>query len=438
MKSPCPDKEVCGSCGWSHIPYDKQLKQKLSDINGSFKIKNLKVETSATTPNPSLEKEGEPLECKEILPAVKTEHYRDRMDFVIDFEGRVGLREKGKWWRVIDDHTCFISDEKIEAHFKQVRDWTKTADLSFFDRKAHTGLLRYAVIRSSSIGQTMISIVTGAPSDEIERDRIRLAMKELSKIANPTTLIWSINNTPSDVSFGDELQTISGPGFIEEEFETIKPPSAFAKASADRLTPPSKGGEPHNATPLLTKEGLGEVSKTYKIKYQISPNAFFQTNLYTAPELLKTVQEFAGDVSNKTVLDLYCGTGFFSIAFAKNAKKTFGVELVPEAIADAKRNAEINNVEVEYYDAKTEEFDWKSLNADIVILDPPRSGMHDKALQDVIEAQPQEIIYVSCNYKNFARELVKLQKYYKVTHMRAIDMFPHTPHVELITRLELR
>ncbi len=376
MNSPCPNKEVCGSCGWSHIPYDKQLEQKLSDINGSFKLKKLD------------------LRCEEILPAMKIEHYRNRMDFVIDFEGRVGLRQKGKWWRVIDDHTCFIADKKIEKHFKQVRDWTKTAGLTFFDRKAHTGLLRYAVIRSTSIGQTMINIVTSAPTNKVEEDRIQLALDELVQLANPTTLIWSINHTISDVSFGDELQTISGPGYIEEEFD--------------------------------------------EIKYRISPNAFFQTNLDTAPLLLKTVQKFIGNASNKTILDLYCGTGFFSIALAKDVKKTIGVELVPEAIEDAKVNAELNNVEVEYHDAKTEEFDWKDLNPDILILDPPRSGMHDKALQDVIDARPPEIIYISCNYKNFARELVELQKYYQVDKMRAIDMFPHTPHIELITKLELK
>ena len=105
----CPNKELCGSCGWSHIPYDKQLTQKLADINGSFALKELD------------------LKCEEILPSPVTEHFRNRMDFVIDFEGRVGLRQKGKWWRVIDDHTCFLASEDIERLFHIVRDWTKTS-----------------------------------------------------------------------------------------------------------------------------------------------------------------------------------------------------------------------------------------------------------------------------------------------------------------------
>lgn len=370
MQTPCPNKEVCGSCSWSHIPYEKQLQQKLSDINGSFALKKLE------------------LACEKIVPSPKTEHYRNRMDFVIDFEGRVGMRMKGKWWRVIDDHTCFISDTEIERLFHVVRDWTKTADLSFFDRKAHTGVLRYAVIRVTKHGESMLNIVTSVPEDP---ETVRTALKQLAEASSCTTLIWSQNSTVSDVSYGDLLETIAGEGTINEVI----------------------GGR----------------------TYRISPNAFFQTNSHGAEELLSTVEEFCGELSEKHLLDLYCGSGFFSIALSSSAGKTTGVELVPEAIVDAKKNAELNNVDVDFHDAKTEEFDWKALGADVVILDPPRSGMHDKALADVIAALPETIVYVSCNYKNFAREMVELQKYYDVAAMRAIDMFPHTPHVELVTKL---
>lgn len=372
MKNHCPNKDVCGSCSWSHIPYEKQLKQKLSDINGSFKLKNLDHRV------------------EEILASPNTEHYRNRMDFVIDFEGRVGMRMKGKWWKVIDNHTCFLADKKIEKLFYIIRDWTKTAGISFYDRKSHEGVLRYAVIRATKKGETMINIVTSAPGSE----DVKSALEELNSLTKPTTLIWSVNNTITDVSFGDELHTISGPGFI--------------------------------------KETVGE--NTYKI----SPNAFFQTNSQASELLLDTVKEFAGDLSNKTLLDLYCGSGFFSIAMSKNSKNTIGIELNEEAINDARTNAEINKSDVEYIATSTEKYDWSIHNADVVILDPPRSGMHDSALADVIKNAPRTIIYISCNYKNFARELVQLEKYYTVEKMRAIDMFPHTPHVELVTLLEKR
>lgn len=382
MKSLCPNKDVCGSCSWSHIPYEKQLEQKLSDINGTFKLKELD------------------LQVEEIIPSPETAHYRNRMDFVIDFEGRMGLREKGKWWRVIDNHTCFISDQRIEEAFHTVRDWTKTAELSFFDRKAHTGFLRYAVIRKSLLDELMIIIVTSAPADDTERERALKQLNLLAEQSEATTLVWSINHTITDVSFGDELHTISGPGYITEMI------SGF--------------------------------------QYRVSPHAFFQTNSYGASRLVETVAEFAGDLSNKTLLDLYCGSGFFSIHLAGKAKKTVGVELNAEAIADARENVTLNqkhnllatDVDIEYFDAKTEDYDWSVHDADVVILDPPRSGMHDSALADVIKNAPQTIIYVSCNPKHFAREMVQLQEIYDVSAMRAIDMFPHTPHVELVTRLD--
>jgi 23S rRNA (uracil-5-)-methyltransferase RumA len=372
MTTLCPKKSECGSCSWSHIPYDKQLLQKISDINGSFKLKGLS------------------LSCKEILPSPKLEHYRNRMDFVIDFEGRVGMRMKGKWWKVIDDHTCFLGDEKIEEHFKTVREWTKSAEVSFFDRKAHHGLLRYAVIRISRFGESMINIVTSVP-DENEKDHLRSELEKLADLTKATTLIWSQNDTISDVSYGSILENISGPGVIVEEVRGVQ--------------------------------------------YKISPNAFFQTNSHGADTLLETVDEFCGDLTDKTLLDLYCGSGFFSVALASRAKKTIGVEMVEAAIADARVNAKLNNVEVDFTSAKTEDFDWTTLGGDVVILDPPRSGMHDKALADIIRTLPETIVYVSCNYKNFAREMVQLEKHYDVAAMKAIDMFPHTPHVELVTKL---
>jgi 23S rRNA (uracil1939-C5)-methyltransferase len=373
----CPNPERCGSCGWSHIPYEKQLKQKLADINGSFAIKKLD------------------LKVEEIVASPITHHYRNRMDFVIDWQGNVGLREKGKWWSVIDNHPCFIADQKIEDAFFISRDWAKKCGLSFYDRKANVGFLRYAVIRSTTLGETMIIIVTSAPKDADEEAAAKKALEELAVTSKATTVVWSINHTISDVSFGDELRTISGPGTIEESIAGYR--------------------------------------------FRISPNAFFQTNPQGAAQLLDTVREFATNgavgTTEKTLMDLYCGTGFFAVALAASFKRTLGVEMVKEAIVDAKINAELNNATIEFHDVKTEDFDWMKTGADVVILDPPRGGMVDKVLQDVIAAKPETIVYVSCNYKNFAREMVILSKYYDVEAMRAIDMFPHTPHVELVTKL---
>ena len=383
MKVLCPDKEVCGSCGWSHIPYEKQLTQKLSDINGSLALKEL------------------PFTCDQILPSPRTSHYRNRMDFVIDFEGRVGLRQKGKWWKVIDDHCCFISDQKIEEIFKIGVTWAKQCGLAWYDRKAHTGLLRYLVIRATSIGETLINVVTSVPSSEDEAKLAHEKITELARITSATTVLWAKNSTQSDVSFGDQLDIVIGEGVIKEEIAGYQ--------------------------------------------YLISPQAFFQTNSYAAPLLMNAVVEYAGDVANKKVLDLYCGSGFFTMPLAKVAGSTVGVELEPLAIMDARQNAELNRVSVQFFDEAVEkkidtgspepQFDWGTLDADVVIVDPPRSGMHDKAFKKLCEVKPERLVYVSCNYKHFAREMQTLKDIYNLEAIKAIDMFPHTPHVELVACL---
>jgi len=374
---PCPNPDVCGSCRWSHIPYEKQLKQKLSDINGSFALKELD------------------LACETIIPSPKTDHYRNRMDFVIDFEGRVGMREKGKWWRVIDHHTCFLADEKIEALFSHVRAWAQTCGLSFFDRKAHTGFLRYAVIRSTSTGETLINIITSTPETAcFKYDTIVSNLKHLAELAKPTTLLWTTNETISDVSFGDNETVIAGPGYLTESINGVA--------------------------------------------YRISPQAFFQTNLYAAPLLQETVIGLVNEGA-KTVLDLYCGSGFFSLPIATKVEHVTGIELNEAAIEDAKRNADLNNLtNTEFFAAKTESLKLTNYPADTIIVDPPRSGMHDHALASLIETKAKQIIYVSCNYKNLARELVQLTQHYEVPDLIAIDMFPHTPHVEVVCNLLLK
>ena len=372
-KEQCPNPNLCGSCGWSHIPYEKQLQQKLSDINGSFKIKEVN------------------LECSEIIPSPKIGHYRNRMDFVISFKGEVGLREKGKWWRVIDNHPCFISDEKIELLFAKTSEWVKNSGLSFFDRKAHTGFLRYAVIRASRLGQSMINIITSAPTDE-ESAIFPEKLAVLQKLTGVDSLNWAINHTINDVSSGDETRMAHGSGFIEE-----------------------------NVSGYI---------------YKISPHSFFQTNSWASPLLLDSAREFLNLAPKpKLLLDLYCGSGFFSIALASTAEKTLGVELVSEMIEDAKENAQRNKVNVEYVSGAAEAIEWQKHGADTVILDPPRSGLHDDAIKKLIQNSPQTILYISCNYKSFAREMALLKNTYEVVKMRAIDMFPHTPHVELISLL---
>jgi len=372
----CPNKQVCGSCSWSDISYPDQLEKKLNSINES------------------LSSAGFGAVCENIEPSPKTSHYRNRMDFSIDYRGNIGLKEKGKWWKVIDNHTCFIGDEKIEELFHKCRDWIKTSGFSYCDRKTQKGLLEALVIRHTTTGESMINIVTGPDFVETNEPIIKDKLLELSSFVKSTTLIWSVNHSIADVSFGDEMKIVSGEGFIEEQVNGIK--------------------------------------------YKITPNSFFQTNSYAARVLQDTVLDFAGISKAKKALDLYCGSGFFTLPLSKMFQEIRGIEIALEAVEIARENARANNLYAEFSCGKTEDYDWENLKPNLVVVDPPRSGLHPNVIKTLLDKKPSRVIYVSCNYQRFSEEMLKFSGSYKLTKVVAVDMFPHTPHVELVSLLTIR
>jgi 23S rRNA (uracil-5-)-methyltransferase RumA len=387
MSDKCPNKKICGSCEWSEIPYQEQVSRKLKEINRYF------------------EQNGFDYRVGDIKSSPKTSHYRNRMDFVIDYQGNFGLREKGKWWKVIDNHTCFIADEKIEETFHRCYEWVKKCGLSCLDRKTHKGLLSYIVLRCSTLGELMINVVTSPDFLEKDKGAIEKNFKELDEKICPvdkstaTTLVWSINHSKSDISSGDEIKIISGKGFIEEEINGIR--------------------------------------------YVIAPNTFFQTNSLSAANLQEIVMKFAGKIKAKNILDLYCGSGFFTIPLSKIGNQTTGVEIIEEAVDTAKRNAKKNNAltnksQAEFICEKSEDLSWQNTPADLIVLDPPRAGLHKNVIRTLKEKKAKNIIYVSCNFRNFVNELKIFSTNYIISESVAIDMFPHTHHVELVTLMTLR
>jgi len=328
----------------------------------------------------------------EIKPSPRTEHYRNRMDFCIDFEGRFGLREKGKWWKIIDGHKCFISDPKIEEAFEQVKAWLPQAGLTYYCRKKHLGFLRYALIRATKAGQLQTTIISSAPRDDAEKQSAHAALIELSQRLKPAALIWGVNNTDSDTSWSHQSQLISGAFNIVENI----------------------GG----------------------IQYRISSNTFFQTNSHAAEVLLASVLELVSELKAQSVLDLYCGTGFFTIPLAKRGSNVTGVEISEDSINEAKLNNELNASQARFVCIKSEEFVWGDIKPDLLLLDPPRSGLHKDLIQQIRSARPKNLLYVSCNFKRFAEELMLLKDIYRPLRSFAVDLFPHTQHVELVTLLE--
>jgi len=372
----CDRKDVCGSCGWSDIPYEQQLQNKLAAINGAA------------------EKSKVPLNCTQIIPSVLTSHYRNRMDYVINYKGEFGLREKGKWWKVLDNHTCFLPDPNIIELFHKVYPWVKNSGLSYFDRKTCEGLLRYVVFRTTSLGETMVIVLTSTPKTDEEKEKVKEALTNLAADLTVTSLIWSHTSSNSDISFGETCEVVCGAEYIKE------------------------------------------IINDYI--YIIRPNSFFQTNSLTAgllqQQVLSTVDSFTL-TPETTILDLYCGSGFFTIPLAKKYTQTIGVELVQSAIDDALENSRLNNINSNFICSPTEHVDLTSYNSDFLLVDPPRAGLHPKVIQDILAKPSKFLVYVSCKYERFISELNVLKEKYSVVDCKAVDMFPHTPHVEVVTTL---
>lgn len=369
----CPSAGRCGGCKWQHVDYAYQLAMKKSLVKQAF------GEVGLACP------------VKDVVGSPATFYYRNRMDFVFDAEGNLGLKEPNRWWSTLNLPSCFICPSVFSDIMERVRAWTRGSGLPFWDVRAHAGFFRYLVIREGvNTGQRLVMLVTNhAPTPEAitKVQELRMLLDDVA-----TSIVWGINPSIADLSFAQEMHALKG-------------------------------------DPWLTEIING-------ISYRVYPNSFFQTNSVMAAELQNAVLDFAGDVSNDNVLDLYCGSGFFTLALARKAKMTYGLELDRAAIDAAKLNAAANRIDAKFVAGKAEAYNWADACPQLVVVDPPRSGLHPTVIRLLRSVLPQRIVYVSCNYKRFVDECQRLLDHYRIADMRALDMFPHTPHVELVTLLE--
>ncbi len=369
--APCPHAGVCGGCLWQHMSYEAQLALKMQKINQAF--------TEA----------GHEERITNVMPSIDTLHYRNRMDYVVGWQGELGLKEYGSWNHYLNLRTCLLLDEETPTILDLVRAWMKKHALAPWDARHHTGLMRYCVIRlgrnTNERMMTMIVKDAQAISEAARADLIDL----LSSRA--TSIYLGENPEITDVSLAKTLRLLHGNEFLREEVNGLS--------------------------------------------YLVHPNSFFQTNTHMAAKLQDKVLEFLHSPSS--ILDLYCGSGFFGIACAKKGATVYGHELDAHAIDLAKRNAELNRVQDQttFVAGPTEDLRWDDLHPDAVIIDPPRSGLHPRALETLLRERPPIIVYVSCNYRRLVEELKQLKTVYRVEKMEALDLFPQTPHVEVVVKL---
>ncbi|WP_369819198.1 23S rRNA (uracil(1939)-C(5))-methyltransferase RlmD [Thermoanaerobacter sp. YS13] len=381
-QSLCPHFGDCGGCTYQNVSYQDQLEIKEDIVKKLF------------------EKEGiRDYEFLGIGKSPKEHGYRNKMEYTFgkdkEGNGTLGLHRKGRFYEVVMTDKCNIVDDDFLKALNLTFDYAIKKGLPFYDKKTHEGFLRHLVVRKASkSGEILLNIVT---TTQLQHDFTELI--EIYKNANFGSRLVGVlhtqNDSWSDAVVCERLEVLYGRDYLIEEI--------------------------------------------LDLKFKISAFSFFQTNSYGAEKLYETVREFAGDVSDKIVFDLYSGTGTIGIIMAPMAKKVIGIELVEEAVMSARENAKLNGLENCTFIAGDVSQKLKEIKEkpDVVIVDPPRSGINPKVLEDIIKFNPQKVVYVSCNPESLARDLkIFSEKGYKVEKVKCVDMFPHTYHVETVVLIE--
>ena len=394
----CEHFGVCGGCKWQNMKYSQQLFFKHNEVKNHLQRIG-KIELPEFEP---------------ILGSEKQFFYRNKMEFSfsnsrwlteaeigsseeLDNKNALGFHIPKMWDKILDINKCHLQEDPSNAIRNEVREFANANGLTFFNPRAHEGLLRTLMLRTASTGEIMV-LIQFFEDDQANRE---LLLDHLyAKFPQITSLQYVINNKANDTLYDTNIQLYKGRDYILEEMEGLK--------------------------------------------FSINAKSFYQTNSDQAYELYKITRDFAGLTGNETVYDLYTGTGTIAQFVSKKAKKVIGVESVPEAIKDAKANAERNNItNCEFFvgDMKVvfnEAFIAQHGKPDVIITDPPRDGMHAAVIDQILKIEPQKVVYVSCNSATQARDLALMDEKYKVTRVRPVDMFPQTHHVENVVLLERR
>lgn len=392
IHAPCPYSGYCGGCTWQFIVYDKQLEYKQGFVEDSLR---------------HIGKVGH-FHMHEIVPSPHVFEYRNKMEFSFsdrkwllpeeqDKEGAqagvaLGLHIPGSFYKVLDIQGCMLQEDKGNEILRAVRRYVKESGIPVYGLKSHQGFWRYLMLRHSyRRNEWMVNIVTGRQNDPPVQSLASILREGFPEIVS---IVNNINTRRGGTAIGEREVLVAG----------------------DRAI----------------RDAIGSCT------YEISANSFFQTNTPLSQKLYQAVATFASLTGKETVVDLYCGIGTISIYLAPQARRVIGMDISDSAIADAGRNCRLNGVDNCDFlcgDAKTLLTHF-STRPDVLVTDPPRTGMHTKALEQIVHLSPERIIYVSCNPATLARDIELLKEYYTLKEVQPIDLFPHTFHIESVALLE--
>jgi len=394
----CPHFGICGGCQWQMLPYAKQLEYKQDQVWQSLK----RIGKMELPP------------MKPIIGATQTTGYRNKLEYTFSnrryllrselqdpaisaMQDAAGFHARGIFDKVVDVDTCFLQEEPTNLIRKEVKRWGIENGISFYDILRHEGFLRTMQVRLCRTGELMVNLVVGYADEMLLNQLMAHLMERFPAI---TTLLYTINGKMNDSLHGLNPVIYYGNGYVIEKLE--------------------------------------------EFSFKIGPKSFFQTNTAQAERLYQVTRDFAGLSGNETLYDLYCGTGSIGIFLSKLAGRVIGIELVPEAIADAKENAALNRVaHADFFTGDVTEICNDSFfsaqgRPDVIITDPPRAGMTPELVGKLLEIGAEKIVYVSCNPATQARDLQLLSEKYTISAIQPVDMFPHTQHIENVTGLFLK
>ncbi|HRN72182.1 MAG TPA: 23S rRNA (uracil(1939)-C(5))-methyltransferase RlmD [Ginsengibacter sp.] len=390
----CKHFGTCGGCQWQMLPYSKQLAYKQTEAEGLFRKQKIEAP---------------------VLPIIGSDlsyEYRNKLEFTFsdrefltqeDFKSGVkagdalGYHISGFYDKVLNITECHLMNPVNDRIRNGLRDFAVRNKMPFYNVKIHEGWLRNMVIRYSTLGQCMVNIVISKKHQEWQQQIEDFLHSQFPEI---TTLLFTENTKLNDSLYDLEPEIAYGPGVIYEQLGALQ--------------------------------------------FKISPQSFFQTNSFQARKLYDVVKNFARLQGTETVYDLYCGTGSIGLYLADNARQIIGVETIPNAIKDAEENASLNHIShARFFTGDVirvcnDGFFKAHGKPDLVIVDPPRAGLHESLINQLLAIQAPRIVYVSCNIGTQARDLQLLDKKYDAVHLQPVDMFPQTYHIECVAELTLK
>ena len=389
----CTHYGHCGGCKWQPLPYHLQLKYKQQQINDQL-TRIGKILLPQISP---------------ILGSEKTQAYRNKLEFSFSnrswvkreeidensgYQNALGFHVSGFFDKVLDIEHCYLQPEPSNKIRLAIKAFAEEHQYTFFDLRAQTGFLRTLMIRTASTGETMV-VISFAYEDKEKREA--LCNYLITRFPEITSLMYVINGKRNDTFEGLEVVPYSGTPYIIEQMESLQ--------------------------------------------FKIGPKSFYQTNSEQAYRLYCVVRDFAELKGNEIVYDLYTGIGTIALFLSRYAKEVVGIEYVEEAVADARENVRINSVvNCRFFAGDmrkllNNQFITQNGIPDIMILDPPRAGIHPDVIKVILETTPSKVIYISCNPATQARDLQMMSEHYRITAIQPVDMFPHTHHVENVALL---